>query len=109
MLAIVVAVLTTIVILTLREVGSVRYTSNDSRSALAQLKSSLQAVGITQTDGTIQNQIQRTSNPFAFRAATYWSSSDLGNRRDEYLAAGGFLALTLLLAAFVLERRAVQA
>jgi hypothetical protein len=104
-LAIVVAVVTAAKILTLPTGGSTRYSSADSRSALAQLRSSLQAVGINQPTGTIQNLLRRDGQPLAFRAATYWSSSDISSRRNDYLAAGGLLVLTLLLSALVLERR----
>ena len=105
-LAIAVAVVTTIKILSLPSVGSVRYAADDPNAAVSQLRSSLQSVGITQTDGTIQNLIRREPHPLAFRTATYWTSLDLASRRDEYLAAGGFLAATLLFSAFVLGRTA---
>ncbi len=107
-LAIAVAVVTAIRILDLPAVGTVRYPAADSRSSLSQLRSSLEAVGIAQTDGTIQNLIRTRSNPLAFRAPTYWSNLDVASRRDEYLAAGAVLAGTLLLSAFVLGRRPVR-
>jgi hypothetical protein len=105
-LALVVAVFTAVEILTLPSAGTVRYSADNPRSAVAQLRSSLQAVGISQPSGTIQNLLRTRSNPLSFRAATYWTASDVASRRYDYLAAGGLLVLTLLFSAFVLERRA---
>jgi hypothetical protein len=108
LLAVAVAVVTAVGILTLPTVGSIRYSSADSRSALAQLRSSLQAVGITQPTGTIQNLVRRDTHPLAFRAPTYWSNSDIAGRRANYLSAGGVLVLTLLLSAVLLARWATR-
>jgi hypothetical protein len=105
MLAIAVAVATAVAVLDLPTAGSVRYKPSDSRSALAQLQSSLQAVGIGQTAGAVQSLLRRDAHPLAFRAATYWTGSDIGSRRNDYLAAGTLLVLTLLLSAVVLEFR----
>ncbi len=105
-LAIAVAVATAVAVLTLPDAGTVRYAANDSRSVLAQLRESLQAVGITQPTGTIQNLIIRhDGRPLSFQAATYWTADDVASRRDEYLGAGALLVFTLLLSAFALEYR----
>jgi hypothetical protein len=105
LLAIAVAVATAVAILMLPAPGTVRWESSNPKSSLAQLRSSLVAIGITQPTGTIQNLVRRDLRPLAFRSATYWSGSDVASRRADYLAAGGILALALLIAAFVLDRR----
>jgi hypothetical protein len=105
-LAIAVSVATAVAVLTLPDAGTVRYAANDSHSVLAQLRESLQAVGITQPTGTIQNLIIRhDGRPLSFQAATYWTADDVASRRDEYLGAGALLVFTLLLSAFALEYR----
>ena len=104
-LAIAVAVATAVAILDLPSAGSVRYAPANSQSALGQLQASLQSVGISQPTGAIQNLIRHDVHPLAFRAATYWSGSDIASRRFDYLAAGTLLVLTLLLSALVLEYR----
>jgi hypothetical protein len=105
-LALTVAVLTAVAVLTVPDAGTTRYAANDSHSALAQLRESLQAVGITQPTGTIQNLIIRhDGRPLSFQAATYWTADDVASRRDEYLGAGALLVLTLLISAFALEYR----
>jgi hypothetical protein len=105
LLALAAAVATAVAILLLPTPGTIRYDSSDSRSSLSQLRSSLAAVGIVQPTGTIQNLVRRDLRPLTFRAATYWTESDVSSRRNDYLAAGGMLVVTLLAAAFVLERR----
>jgi hypothetical protein len=102
-----VAIATAVGILMLPTVGSVRYPPNDPRSAVSQLRSSLQGIGFSQPTGTIQFLLKRDQRPLAFRGATYWASTDIDTRRDDYLGAGSIAVLTLLLAAFVLERRTV--
>jgi hypothetical protein len=109
LLAVAVAVATAVAILMLPSPGTVRWDSSNPRSSLAQLRSSLVAIGITQPTGTIQNLVRRDLRPLAFRSATYWSGSDVASRRADYLAAGGILAITLLIAAFVLGRRPARA
>ena len=104
LLAVAVAVATAVASLMLPAPGTVRYDAADSRGSLAQLRSSLVAVGITQPTGTIQNLVRRDLRPLTFRAATYWTESDVSSRRNDYLAAGGILVLTLLGAALVLQR-----
>ena len=108
LLAVGVSVATAVGIVMLPAAGSVRYRASDPRSSLAQLRSSLQAVGIVQPTGTIQNLVRRDIRPLAFRAPTYWASSDIDTRRNDYLAAGSVVVLTLILSTFVLERRTAR-
>jgi hypothetical protein len=105
LLALAAAVATAVAIVMLPTPGTIRWDSSDARGSLAQLRSSLAAVGIVQPTGTIQNLVRRDLRPLSFRAATYWTESDVSSRRNDYLAAGGILVLTLLGAALVLERR----
>lgn len=100
--AIAVAAWTAVEVTTLPSPGAIRYSATDPRSALSQAIGSLRAVGITTPYGAIQEQIRPTTNPLGFRAATYWTSADVASRRDDYLAAGCLIVLTLLLGATLL-------
>lgn len=101
--AVAVAVVTTVRVVTLPQAGSIRHAAGTRGSALDDLRSSLTSVGITQPTGTIQHLLSRSPGAaLTFKAATYWTSADIGSRRDTYLAAGALLSSVLLLSAAVL-------
>jgi chromosome condensin MukBEF ATPase and DNA-binding subunit MukB len=99
--AVAVAIVTTVRVVTLPEPGSVRHAAGTRGSALNDLRASFNALGIKQADGTIQHLLTKTPSALSFRGATYWTTAEIGGRRDSYVQAGALLAGALLFAAAV--------
>jgi chromosome condensin MukBEF ATPase and DNA-binding subunit MukB len=100
--AVAVSIATVVCVVMLPEAGSVRHAAGTKGSALADLRASLNALGINQADGTIQHLLTRTPSALSFRGATYWTAAEVASRRDTYLEAGALLSVVLLFTAAVL-------